>query len=60
MDRERSGVDDVDDLERTRVHHDDLVGVAGAVVVGNGCIGFKTKGWFGELVATGGAGQTNE
>src|SRR5882757_10577042 len=24
-DRERSGVDDLDDLERPRVHHDDLV-----------------------------------
>jgi hypothetical protein len=47
----------IDDLKRPGVHHDDLVGVAGAAAVGSG---FKTEGCFGELVETGGAGQTNE
>ena len=60
LDRERLRVDNGDDLKRARVHHDDLVGVAGAVVVGSGCAGFQTKGWFDELTETGGAGQTNE
>jgi hypothetical protein len=36
------------------------VGTKGTLVVGSGSTGVKSKGCFGELVETGGAGQTNE